>query len=211
RQGVGAVTGHPDMEALQAQVEDKGVLRGLAAAEVPHQLGGGLGDEGPALAEPLGVGDAVVALVGGGQAGELVGVGHPVKVAAVHDGAAHTRAVAVHILGGGVGDDVGAPLDGPAVDRGGEGVVHDQGHAVGVGRLGKLFNVQHGEGGVGDGLAEHGLGVGAESGVQLFLGGGGGDEGDVDAHFGHCDRDQVEGAAVDGGGGDDVVPALADV
>src|SRR5699024_1471453 len=47
--------------------------------------------------------------------------------------------------------------------------------------------------------------------VQLFLGGGGGDEGDVDAHLGHGDRDQVEGAAVDGGGGDDVVPALADV
>ena len=211
RQGVGAVAGHPDVEALQAKVQDKGVLRGLAAAEVPHQLGGGLGDESSALAEPLGIGDAVVALVGGGQAGELVGVGHPVKMAAVHDGAAHPGAVAVHILGGGVGDDVGAPLDGAAVDRSGEGVVHDQGHPVGVGGPGKLFDVQHGEGGVGDGLAKDGLGVGPERGVQLFLGGGGGDEGDVDAHLGHGDRDQVEGAAVNGGGGDDVVPALADV
>src|SRR5699024_9909926 len=132
-------------------------------------------------------------------------------MAAVHDGAAHPGAVAVHILGGGVGDDVGAPLDGAAVDRSGEGVVHDQGHPVGVGGPGKLFDVQHGEGGVGDGLAKDGLGVGPERGVQLLLGGGGGDEGDVDAHLGHGDRDQVEGAAVDGGGGDDVVPALADV
>src|SRR5699024_9501002 len=120
-------------------------LRGLAAAEVPHQLGGGLGDESAALAEPLGGGDAVVALVGGGQAGALVGVGHPVKLAAVHDGAAQSGAVAVHILGGGVGDDVGAALDGAAVDRSGEGGVHDQGHPVGVGGPGKLFGVQHGE------------------------------------------------------------------
>ena len=153
----------------------------------------------------------MVALVGGAQAGEFVGVSHPVKLAAVHNGAAHRCAVAVHILGGGVGDDVGAPLDGPAVDGGGEGVVHDQGHPVCMGGTGKLFNVQHGQGGVGDGLAEYGLGVGTEGGVQLFLGAGGGHEGHVDPHFGHGDRDQVEGAAVDGGGGDDVVPALADV
>ena len=45
-----------------------------------------LGDEGSLLAELLGVGDAVVALVRGAQAGELVGVGHPVKLAAVHNG-----------------------------------------------------------------------------------------------------------------------------
>jgi hypothetical protein len=48
-----------------------------------------------------------------------------------------------------------------------EGVVHDEGHAVGVGGGGKCFNVQHRQGGVGDGLAEHRLGVGAEGCLQL--------------------------------------------
>ena len=43
------------------------------------------GDERPLLAKALGVGDAVIALVGGTQAGELVGVGHPVELSAVHD------------------------------------------------------------------------------------------------------------------------------
>ena len=92
-------------------------------------------------------------------------------------------AVAVHILGGGVGDDVRAPLEGAAVDRGGEGVVHDQGHAVGVGGLGELLDVQHRQGGVGNGLAEHGLGVGPEGGVQLLLGAVGSHEGGLNAHL----------------------------
>ena len=211
RQAVLTVAGHADVEALQAHVQVEGVLGGLDGAQVPHQLGGALGDEGALLAELFGVGDAVIAVVGGGEAGELVSVGHPVEVAAVHDGAAHGHAVAVHVLGGGVGDDVGAPLDGTAVHRGGEGVVHDQRHAVAVSRGGELLNVQHRQGRVGDGLAEDSAGVGPEGGLQLFLRAVWGDEGGLDAHFGHGDGDQVEGAAVYAGGGHDVVSAVHDV
>ena len=153
----------------------------------------------------------MVALVGGGEAGELVGVGIPVKLAAVHNGAAYGEGVAIHVLGGGVGDDVAAPLEGTAVHGSGKGVVHDEGHAVGVGGLGELLNVQDGEGGVGDGLAEDRLGVGPEGGVQLLLGALGVHEGKLDAHALHGDGKQVEGAAVDGGGGDHVVAAAGDV
>ena len=199
------------MQALQPQVQQEGILGGLDGPEVPHQLGRGLGDEGPALAELLGIGDAVIALVGGAQAGELVRVGHPVELSAVHDAAAHGGTVAVHILGGGVGDDVAAPLKRAAVHGGGEGVVHDQGHAVGVGRLGKALDIQHGEGGVGDGLAEHGLGVGPEGGLQLLVGAVGLHEGKLDAHLLHGHGKQVIGAAVDGGGGHHMVTAVGDV
>ena len=211
RLAVLTVAGHAHMEALQPQVQIKGVLGGLDGAEVPHQLGGALGDEGALPAELLRVGDAVVAVVRGAEAGELVRVGHPVELAGVHDGAAYRRAVAVHVLGGGVGDDVGAPFKGPAVHRSGEGVVHDQRHAMGVGGLGELLDVQHRQGRVGDGLAEHRLGVGPEGGFQLLVGAVRGDEGDLDTHFRHGDGDQIEGTAVDGGRGDDVVPAGADV
>ena len=203
--------GHADVEGFEAQIQQKSVLGGLDGAEVPHELGGALGDEGAGQTELFHIGDAVIALVGGAQAGELVRMGCPVELAAVHDGAAHRRAVAVHVLGGGVGDDVRAPLKGTAVDGGGEGVVHNQGHAVGVGHLGELLNVQYGQGRVGNGLAKHGLGVGLEGGAQLLLAGVGGDEGGSDAHLRHGHGDKVEGAAVDGGAGDDVVPALADV
>ena len=82
---------------------------------------------------------------------------------------------------------------------------------MGVGCLRKLFNVQHGQGGVGDGLAEHDLGVGEERGVQLFLGAQRVHKGGLDAHLFHGDRDEVEGAAVDGAGCHDVVTGLAEV
>ena len=187
RQGVLTVAGHPHVETLQPQVQQKGVLGGLDRAEIPHELGGTFGDESPSQTEFLGVGDAVVAVVGGAQAGEFFLVGHPVKPATVHDTAAHTGPVAVHILGGGVGDNVAAPLEGPAVYRGGKGVVHNQGDAVGVGGLGELLNVQHREGGVGDGLAKDRLGVGLKGGVQLLLGAVGGDKGEINAHLPHGD------------------------
>ena len=206
-----AVALHAHMQALQTQVQHVGVHGGLHGTKVAHQLGRCLGDEGTLLAKTLGVGDAVVAVIRGAQAGELVGVDHPVELAAVHDGTAQYGAMAVHVLGGGVGHDVGTPLEGAAVDRGGEGVVHDERHAVGVGCLRKLFNVQHGQGGVGDGLAEYDLGVGAERGVQLFLGAQRVHKGGLDAHLFHGDRDEVEGAAVDGAGCHDVVTGLAKV
>ncbi len=77
---------------------------------------------------------------------------------------------------------------------------------MGVGVLGKLFNIQHRQGGVGNGFAKDSLGVGLEGGVQLFLGTVRGDKGGGNAHLCHGDGDQVEGAAVDGGAGrNDVV------
>ena len=153
----------------------------------------------------------MIALVGGAEAGELLLVGHPVELSGIHKGPAHRYAVAVHVFRRGMGDNVRAPLHGAAAYRGGEGVVYDQGHAVGVGSPGELLDVQHRQGRVGDGLAEDRLGVGAEGGVQLFLRAVGGDESGLNAHFGHGDGDEVEGAAINGGRGDDVVAAGGDV
>ena len=136
---------------------------------------------------------------------------HPVEMAAVHNAAAHSRAVAVHILGGGMGHDICAPLKRAAVDGRGEGVVHDQGHAVGMGCLCKLFNVQNSQGRVGNGFAKHGLGVGLKGGIQLFLGGGGGHKGHINAHFAHGHIDQVKSAAVNAAGGHNVIAAVANV
>ena len=138
-------------------------------------------------------------------------MGHPVEFAAVDDTAADGTAVAVHILGGGVGDDIRAPLDGPAVDRGGEGVVDNQRDAVAMRGIREQLNIQDGQRGVGDGFAENGLGVRPERRVQLFRRAVGGDEGEIHAHFLHGDGEEVVGAAVDGGGGDHMIAGSGDI
>ena len=210
-QGVFAVAGHTDMEGFQSQIQNVAVHGGRDGAQVTHELSGALGDKGSGLTELFGVGDAVVALVRGGKTGELVGVSHPVELAAVYDDTAHGGVVAVHVLGGGVGHNVRPPLDGLAVDGGGEGVVDDQRYAVGVGGSGEALDIQHDQGGVGDALTEHHLGVGAEGGLQLLIGTVGIHKGALNTHALHGDGEEVERAAVDGGRGDNVVSGGAEV
>ena len=199
------------MQAFEPEIQIESVLGGLDGAQVPHQLGGALGDERACPAEFLGIGDAVIAVVRGAQAGEALGVRHPVEFSGVDDGAAHGCAVAVHILCGGMGHDIGAPFDGPAAYRGGEGVIHDQGHAVPMGGGGKSLDIQHGQRRVRDGLAEYAFGVGAEGGLQLGLRAVRRYEGGLDPHFRHGDGQQVKGAAVDAGGGYDMIAAAGDI
>lgn len=209
-EGVLAVALHAEVECLEAEVEEERVLRSRDGAEVTHELRDELRGVG-FFAEGFGVGEAVVALVGGGQAWEFIVVCFPVEVAAVAHGTAYLRGMAVHVFGGGVCDDVGAPLEWAAVDGGGEGVVDDEGHAMFVGHLGEAFDVEHSAAGVGYGFAEEEFGVGAESGLDLLVGPLGVDEGALYAEFLHGDAKEVVGAAVDVVGSDEVVACLADV
>ena len=153
----------------------------------------------------------MIRLVGSGQAGELLGMGHPVEIAAVHYGSAHLGGHAIHIFGGGMGHDVGAPFKGTAVDGGGEGVVHNEGDTVLVGYPREFLYVEDGTAGVGDGLAKQGLGIGTECLLNLFLTGFGGHEGAFDAELLQGHAKQVEGAAVNLIRGDNMVACLADV
>ena len=54
---------HAQVEALQPQIDEEGILRGLDGAQVPHELGCGLGDEGSLQPEVLSVDDTVIALI----------------------------------------------------------------------------------------------------------------------------------------------------
>ena len=76
-----------------------------------------------------------------------------------------------------------------------------------MGCLGKLLDVQHGQGGVRDGFAEHQPGVGPESGVQFLVRAVGRDEGGFDAHLRHGHADQIERTAVNAGGSHHMVAA----
>ncbi len=208
--GILTVAGHTQMERLQSEVQQERVLRCGNAAQVAHELRYELGAVGH-LAKALGVDDAVIRLVGSGESGELVGMGLPVEVTAVYYASAHLSGMTVHILGSGMGDDIGTPLKGPAVDRCGEGVVNYQGHAMLMSDAGKLLDVEHFTARIGDGLAEEGLGVGTESSVNLVLSSLGRNEGTLDAKFFEGHTEKIVGATVNLVGGDEVVASLTDV
>ena len=199
---------HAHGKALNVVVEQEHANGVGSAAKVAHQLDAGLGDIG-SLAKLLSVAHAVIALIRLAQLGILAIV--PVKVAAVDDHAAHHAGMAVQILGGGMGDDIRAELEGTAQNGRSEGVVHDQGHIVAVSQLGIGFDIQHRQRGIGDGFTEHQTGTVIKESLHLIFGHIRGDEAGFDAHALHGDGKQVQGAAVNAGGGHDVVARGSDV
>ena len=209
-QAVFAVALHAYVQAFQTQIEKECVLGGRSRAEIPHQLGSCLHNKGH-LTEALGVYDTVIAVIGLAQTGELVRVCEPVKISGIHDASANLRAVTVHILGGGVGNDIRTEQKRLAVDGRSKGVINDERHVVRVGRVRELFNIQNGQCGIGNGLAEHRLGVGTECGLQFVLRAVGGHEGEVDAHLLHRHRKQIVCTAVDGRGGNYVITRCGNI
>ena len=132
----------------------------------------------------------------------------PVEPAGLDDDAAHGRAVAAQELRGGVDDDVGAPLERPVQVRGGEGRVDDERHAGGVRDLGEALDVGDLAGRVRDRLGEDELGpVGDRGGVVGRVGAR--DERRLDAEAPQRDVQLGDRAAVQAGGGDDVVAGAA--
>ena len=82
---------------------------------------------------------------------------------------------------------------------------------MGVGGPGKFLDVQHGEGRVGDGLAEHRPGLRPEGGVQFLLGAVRVHKGEVNAHPLHGDGKQVVSTTIDGRRTHHMFPAGNDV
>ena len=208
--GILAVLWHAQMQGLQTEIEQETVLRRRCRTEVTHELCHEFGDVAQ-LAEGLDIGESVVGVVGCAEVGELLGMGHPVEVSAIDHGTAHLGGHAVHVLRGGVGDNVGTPFERTAVDGRGEGVVDDEGHAVLMGNACKAFDVEDGTARVGDGFAEDQFCVWLEGCLDFFVRGFGRDEGAVDAQFLHGHTEQVVRASIDFVGGDEVVAGLADV
>ena len=205
------MTRHAHMQALERAVQEERRLRVLHGAKIAHELSGGLGNEGALATELLGIRHAVVALVGRGEARELVRMSHPVKLTVVDDHAAEVGSMAIHVLGGGVRNDVGAPLKGTAHHGRREGIVDHQRHAVIMRGLGKALNIKHGKSGVGDRLAKDKLGIGLKGCLKLLVGAVGGNERAGQTHALHGMSEQVVGTAVDGRARDHVIAGTGNV
>ena len=107
-------------------------------------------------------------------------------------------------LGGRVDHDVGAPLDGPDKRRRGAGVVDDQRQTVLVRDGGELLDVGDVELGIAERLGVDGACLGVDGGAQAVEVVG------IDKAHGDAEArqrvvEEVVGAAVERGGGDDLV------
>ena len=202
---------HAEGKAFQTQIQIEGVLRGLDTAQIPHKLRGAFGNESAFQTKPLRIGHAMIAFVGGTQSREFVRIFCPVKFTAVHNYAAQGGSVTIHVLGGGVGNNVSAPFKGTAIYRCGKGVVHNQRNPMGVGGLAEFLDIQYGQRRIGNGFAENGFGILPERGVQFILTAIRIDEGNLDTHSFHGDAEQIEAAAIDGGAGYNVIAAGGDI
>ena len=153
----------------------------------------------------------MVRLIGRAEARELLCMCEPVKIAAIDHATSHLSGHTVHILGGGVGDNVSAPFERAAVDRCGERIVDDKRHTVFVGYLGKFLDVENSAARVGDGFTEKGFGVRLEGSLYLFLAGLRRNEGALDAEFLQRDAEEIECAAVNLIRGNEMVASLTDI
>ena len=144
----------------------------------------------------------MVVLVRLGQPGEEAG-GRPVEVAAVDDEAAEDGAVAADELGGGVDDYVGPMLYRTDEIRGAEGVVDHEGYLMRVGDGGDGLDVDDVAVGVAHALDVDKAGLRADSRLKI-LAFAALDERRVYAAVGEGVGEEVEGAAVERGCGDDV-------
>ena len=121
----------PQGEGLHPLEEQKSIEGGNGGPGVPQEDGPDIGDKGGG-ANGVREADPVVAGVRVGNGSVFAG-GFPVKFAAVHNDAAQSGAVSADKLGGGVDHDIRPVFDGPDEVGRAEGVVDDQGQAVGVG------------------------------------------------------------------------------
>ncbi len=177
----------------------------VSSAEVAQAFGARPHDE-RGLAELLVEDNAVISGIGLGQDRKFAGSA-PVEPAAVDDRAADGDAVAADPFGRGIHDDVGAKLDRTAEKGRRERVVDQQRDFRLMRDVGNVRNIQHLEAGIADGLRDHEPGVGldcrAKSIERARL-----DESGGDAETRQRMREQIDGAAIERGGGDDMVAGV---
>ena len=138
------------LDALQQQEGAHRRENGSGGALMEAANAGGEGG----TAEALGIDKTMIGKIGPSELREPFSLRHPVERAAVHDDAAHCRAMPAHEFGERMHHHIGAMRDRPHQDGRGDGIVHDQGHAVLVRDIRNRLDVADIAGGIADRLAE---------------------------------------------------------
>ena len=208
RERIAHVALHAHTQRLDALQQLERVGRREARAKIAQTFRAGTHDEG-GLAELLVEDDAVIAGIGLSELGKLARR-VPVEPAAIDDDAADRNPVAADPFGRGVHHDIGAELDRAAEERRRKGVVDQKRNPGVMGDLRDIRNVQHLKPGIADSLADHQPRVRLDRGAE-FVERARLDEGGGDAEARQRMRQQIDGAAIERGGGDDVVAGIEQV
>ena len=197
-------------QRLQPLNELESVLRAEREAIVPLHGHPSLKDEGdrPQRLHRLDPDGTVVAGIGLVEQREPGCVTLPVEAATVEDDATDGGAMTADILGGRVNDDVGAVLDRLADDRR-RRVVDDQRNAQLLADLRDFTDREDLQLRVRQGLAEEGTGAVITELTEVFRVCGVGPA-DFDADLAQRVAEQVDGPAIEVGGGNNVVARLGD-
>ena len=203
---IGGMPLHAKRERIAAQPAQKGVLRAHDGAQIAHHLRAALGRE--LRGGEIGVYQTVVAFVRFVEGGVAL-VPLEIEVAAVHDDAAERRRVPVEIFRRGMHDDVHAPIEGLAQHGGRERIVVRIHDAVLLGDVRDLFKINDFNGRVGDRFGENQLGFIVDEFFNVLGGIVGVEKAGLNAELGQGDGKEVEAAAVDRRGRDDVIAGAA--
>ena len=199
---------HTQVERFQSKIQQERVLRRLLRTEVAHQMGAAF-DDIRRLAELFGIDDAVIGLVGRGEHREIALC--PIKVAGIDDTAAKGNRVTVHVLRGGMDDDICAPFEGTAIDRGRKGIIDDQRDIMRVSDICKKLDINNIQRGIGDGLDKDRFGIGLELLIEILGGDRRADEIEIDAEVAERFIKEIERTAVDRRGRDDMIARFGDI
>ena len=172
------------MQAFQTQIQQEGRLGRLGRAEVAHQLCGCLCDKCAALTEFFRIGNAVVAVIGGAEAGEFIGMCQPIEIAAVYDAAADSCAVTWSMYFAVNGTIIRTYLMGRQLMGVAKVLSMMRGTPVCVCSICETLDIQNTQGGVCDGFAKDCLCIGFECRCEFFLCSRATDD-ELDAHFLH--------------------------
>ena len=118
--------------------------------------------------------------------------------------------MAADILGRRMDADVGAVVEGPEQVRGAKGIVDDQRDTIVIGDTRHCLEVDDVDVGVADGLDEHGTGLIVDGPTEV-LGIDGIDQRGLNAMLGKGIGEEIEGAAIERLGGDDLLAGVGNI
>ena len=136
---------------------------------------------------------------------------HPIKRSAINNGTANSHSMTVHILCGGVNDNIGSPLNRTTIHWRRKRIINNQGDTMRMCSLCPTLNIKHHKRRIGNGLTKDALSRGSECRSNFFIGGIGRDKRALHTHLRKRCREQVKRTSINSGNSHDMASCLSDI
>ena len=209
--GIGAMAFNAQRQGFHALQKQEGIHRRHGRAQIAQQAGTHADDIRNRAKRLHGLGPdrAVIRRIGLVQCGEAIPISFPIEVAAIHNHAANAVAMPANPFGGGMHDNRRAMFQRPAEDRR-RRIIHDQGNAELPANRRHFRNREYLQLRVGKRLGV--IGAGARiCGTRKTFRIGRVHEAHFNAELLQRIGEKIPGAAVKIGGGNNIIPRLAQI